>query len=364
MPKDDPIPAKYLCSITGQVMIDPVMASDVQSTVPQPSAQRSSPLTFLASTLPEPIIGLIQEYYVAPKDVAKFITFVAEGEQDKAETMLKSNPALALFSGDITDLSKRTFAGITGFQYAVWALDQHMWTMIRKYLPDESAREQAQGFETGPWVTEHGVNSENLLDNLIKAYQTIIDLYEFKRVKRVTITYDYEQDWVPQVGKAQFLLPIHVINEYYRPTTSVSFDVQNFNLSSPGRKWFTEDENDPGKLGEQFAIYRSKNGAVQKHVGGGGTLTWWKAWREGEIGTHKFLIELRNTRSAQHKGLVAELEPQASDTSLSSANEPSSLEKKNPPMLTQFNQPTDRPAPKEYKPIKNTKQKKVKIKVG
>ena len=28
MPKDNQIPAKYLCSITGQIMIDPVMAGD------------------------------------------------------------------------------------------------------------------------------------------------------------------------------------------------------------------------------------------------------------------------------------------------------------------------------------------------
>ena len=48
-----------------------------------------------------------------------WVRLVAEGEQDQAEVMLKSNPNLALVPGDVTDLSKRTFTRITGFQYAV-----------------------------------------------------------------------------------------------------------------------------------------------------------------------------------------------------------------------------------------------------
>ena len=63
---------------------------------------------------------------VNQKEVEEFLRLVAEGEQDKAEAMLKSNSALALVPGDVTDLSKRSFNGITGFQYAVWALDWHM----------------------------------------------------------------------------------------------------------------------------------------------------------------------------------------------------------------------------------------------
>ena len=76
--------------------------------------------------------GLERQRKVSPNvnknDVKKFLTFVAEGEQDKAEAMLQNNPALVLVPGDVADLSKRTFKAITGFQYAVWALDWHMWT--------------------------------------------------------------------------------------------------------------------------------------------------------------------------------------------------------------------------------------------
>ena len=69
--------------------------------------------------------------------------------------MLKDNAELALASGDVTDTAGRTFKNITGFQYAVWALDWKMWTMIQGYLPSDAAREQAKGFSDGEWVKEH-----------------------------------------------------------------------------------------------------------------------------------------------------------------------------------------------------------------
>ena len=67
---------------------------------------------------------------------------VAFGEQDEAKEMLKINPELLLHKGDVTDYSNRTFKGITAFQYALWALDWHMWMMIKKYLPDDVAAAQ------------------------------------------------------------------------------------------------------------------------------------------------------------------------------------------------------------------------------
>ncbi len=54
------------------------------------------------------------------KELQEFLKFVAEGEQDKAEAMLKKNPALALTPIDVTDLSKRIFQNITALQYALW----------------------------------------------------------------------------------------------------------------------------------------------------------------------------------------------------------------------------------------------------
>ena len=61
---------------------------------------------------------------------AAFLTHVVKGKQRQAEEMLKKNRHLALASGTVTDHANRTFNYITGFQYAVWALDWHMWSMI------------------------------------------------------------------------------------------------------------------------------------------------------------------------------------------------------------------------------------------
>ncbi len=84
------------------------------------------------------IIELIQEYYAAPKEIAEFLKFVVEGEQDQAEAMLKSNADLALVPGDVMDLSKRKFTNITGFQYALWAFN--MLDKIVEFLQSNAQR--------------------------------------------------------------------------------------------------------------------------------------------------------------------------------------------------------------------------------
>ena len=225
--------------------------------------------------------GLERQRKVSPNvnknDVKKFLTFVAEGEQDKAEAMLQNNPALVLVPGDVADLSKRTFKAITGFQYAVWALDWHMWTMIQKYLPDKAAREQAKGFETGSWVKRHAIHARWLLDNLLKAYDNT-----FCAGRQ---SYSYTDDssqicraWVEQVGGAQLLLPAHVVNEYCHPTRpfylkdtlefprnrAIYADVSSDLYKSDGLngqaekvEWFTASYT-KGGLGKEFACIRGE----------------------------------------------------------------------------------------------------------
>ncbi len=231
--------------------------------------------------------------------IKEFLRLVAEGEQDKAEEMLngnetkgiKRNPALALLSGNVTDLSGRTFIGITAFQYAVWALDWHMWTMIRKYLPDEAARKQAECFETGSWVKNHGVHAKRLLDNLEKAYQTTIELNNGSEA---------DNAWIQQVGGAQRLLPAHVVNEYCHPTHKFNF-VPDFNeLPFPrsrimsGGEWFTAGD---GKLGEKFAVHRGDHPMgvmVDKCLG---------------MDFHEYyaIRDLSSMRTAQREKLITEL---------------------------------------------------------
>ncbi|HQW57934.1 MAG TPA: hypothetical protein PK583_03155, partial [Gammaproteobacteria bacterium] len=185
----------------------------------QPESPRSGRIHSAAVTVPN----------VSLNDITKFLTFVAEGEQDKAEAMLKSNPILALSPGDVTDLSKRTFNGITGFQYAVWALDWHMWTMIRKYLPDEEARLQTQGFEMGSWVKEHGINAS--WKNLEDAQQKFIDEANGGKIAASNET------WIRQVGGAQLLLPAHVVNEYCRSDRTFWQQIPNFSKGEVDGSW-------------------------------------------------------------------------------------------------------------------------------
>ena len=196
------------------------------------------------------------------QELSQFLRLVAEGEQDQAEAMLQpgKNPDLVLFPGNVKDLSGRTFEGITGFQYAVWALDSHMWTMLLKYLPTEEARVQAQAFETGPWVRTHGAHAGPQLQGLIKALKTYIDNYDawYKKDSSWKI---HEQHWQKQVGGAQLLLPAHVINEYCRPDRSFVPCPAFTEPTLPRTRkidegeWFTATYNG-GLLGDKFAVLR------------------------------------------------------------------------------------------------------------
>jgi hypothetical protein len=90
------------------------------------------------------------------KTIQNFLKYVVSGSQDEAEDLLKKHPELALASRDVTDHAGRIFENITGFQCAIWALDWHMWRMIRKYLPRDEAQKQAESFKTGSWIQDHG----------------------------------------------------------------------------------------------------------------------------------------------------------------------------------------------------------------
>ncbi|HQZ88162.1 MAG TPA: hypothetical protein PLL67_05340 [Gammaproteobacteria bacterium] len=292
------------------MMTIPVKKSETM--VSQPCAQHPNPLTFLysnlASALPGSIIGLIQEYYASPKEIAEFLKCVVEGEQDQAEAMVKRNPDLALVPGDVTDLSKRTFTNITGFQYALWALDWHMWTMIIKYLPDEEVKNQIEELETGTWVENNGVSARGILDKLMKAYRrTISFCYASKYVESNKV-------WLEEVGGAQLLLPVHVINEYCHPLRSFS-PLPNFNddLLPRGRiiqegEWFSALYAG-GTLGEKFAIQRAggSNSGCTSVIACSG--------RFGKYNASLLHLDLNavqalaNIRTAQHDTLITEYTP-------------------------------------------------------
>lgn len=138
-----------------------------------------------------------------------FLKLVALGEQDRAEAFLKATPALALCYSAVTDISNHHFKCVTAFQYAVWALDWHMWTMLLKYLPKEQAAQQFLELEEEG--TEHGsvFNLQPLLDALSTYTKLSLYVGRDKRTKQ----------W-GEVIVQQSLLPAHVLQEYCRSDRS------------------------------------------------------------------------------------------------------------------------------------------------
>ena len=115
---------------------------------------------------PKPLIKPVDA-----KALEQLLRFVAEGEQDKAEALIQKDKNLLLQAGTVTDLSGREFKGITAFQYALWAMDWHMWTMIQKYLPQEAQAQQFEALESKG--TAYGKHFS--LQPLTEALQTYMD---------------------------------------------------------------------------------------------------------------------------------------------------------------------------------------------
>ncbi len=250
------------------------------------------PLVFSPPAKPLPAPPIKQ---ASPQAVATFVRLIAEGEQDEVEALLQKDRTLALLASDVTDLSERTFKGITGFQYAVWALDWHMWTMIRKYLPNGDARAQLQAIASAPWVKQHGQSVS--WQNLLNAQQKFIGLCE----KNQWVAAD--TCWQREVGGAQRLLPVHVVNEYCHPDHPF-YPCPDFTKADPlprTRKidegeWFTATYNG-GKLGEKFGMYIGASGPRRMAEGVCG----------GHASDHKACHTLLATRTQQRDQLFAEL---------------------------------------------------------
>lgn len=138
-----------------------------------------------------------------------FLNHIVSGRQSQAESLLLTNPALAMQSGQIIDLSGRVFEDITGMQYSLWALDWNMWTMIAKYLPDAFVLyEQIKHIPTKKWAQLYGETFSS--QTLVHAYQIVIDAWGGKLGSEISDLF------IAQVGRAQLLTPSHAIQEQYQ----------------------------------------------------------------------------------------------------------------------------------------------------
>lgn len=149
--------------------------------------------------------------------IQAYLTAVYRGELDTVETLLKANPSLTHAQGDLTDLSKRTFTNITGFQYAVWALDGPMWDVILKYLPHADAKAQMEAYTTRQdLIQQHGLQYS--FDNLLKQYDLFIENYYPKWT-----WHQLRGHWVKKIAPEQAKMPSWMIYAFTEPGENVAW---------------------------------------------------------------------------------------------------------------------------------------------
>ena len=164
--------------------------------------------SLVSTSLPGPSFSFLEEMNniridtdASDMKLQKLLNHIARGEQDHAEIMLQNNPDLLFKKGSVTDYSDRIFNNITPFQLSLWNLDKHMWNMILKYLPIEEAHAQYVEHKYAK-TTYKNINSDHYdFMPLIYTYQSYIDNNSFSS----------------DIGKAQRMMPVHVVNEFCFP---------------------------------------------------------------------------------------------------------------------------------------------------
>lgn len=204
-------------------------------------------------------------------DVRKLLHPVTRGEHDVVKAMLKQDISLIFKREKVTDCSGREYENISGFEYALWALDKHMWAAMIECIPsnNEGKKVFAQLIAqynkvntdgvtyrlNGKTITEKHFNFEN---TIIKELQTQVDLINAPGDNRKTI----DNQWREGVGGAQKRLPMHIVDEYcsnepFHPvpefTSQPKSSKQFYNwMTDRDENWFSVDS----KLSVDFAIYK------------------------------------------------------------------------------------------------------------
>lgn len=131
-----------------------------------------------------------EEMATLKKTMEPLITLLLRGNQNQLEAAIKLNPDILKIKVIIKDGDRRFC--MTFFQYALWALDRHMWTMMRKYMSDTEAFEQLTEFENMP----HAYGKHFNFDPLIKALSDYLNLEkEMKANEPNTRSYAVRQEY-------------------------------------------------------------------------------------------------------------------------------------------------------------------------
>ena len=119
----------------------------------------------------------------------EFFKCIVHGKVEGAKELLKEKSDLSFQKSAVTDLSQRTYKMMTGFQYALWALDGEMWEMLLQYMSTEEAAVQFLELEKAEGT---GYGKCFNLEPFTKALNAPEDA----------------------VGRVERLLPKHLINKY------------------------------------------------------------------------------------------------------------------------------------------------------
>ncbi|QEY51317.1 F-box protein [Legionella longbeachae] len=207
-------------------------------------------------------------------DVRKLLHHVVRGQHDAVQLILTDDISLMFKRGKVTDCSEREFENISSFEYALWALDKHMWAKMITCVPqnEESKRileiliAQYNKVNTegvtyrfnGKTITETHFDFEN---TIIKELQTQVDSLNALGEKNWRAI---DKQWKEGVGGAQKRLPMHIVDEYCsnEPFYPVPKFASQPKSSKQFNNWATEkDENwfsVDSKLSFDFAIYKGQ----------------------------------------------------------------------------------------------------------
>jgi hypothetical protein len=194
---------------------------------------------------------------------SELLEHAGHGRQNEAEAIIKEYPEVLVYrpSEPVTDITGEIIS-YPAFQYAMWAMDTHMYTMMLDCLPKNEKGENIRQalLQQAEAQTEHFDFTP-----LITALQIYVSNYETWSLE------EREAHWCKFVGAAQRALPAHVRHEYCHPDRSFSpvpdFTVKvlirslkfyNWNNSS----WQSWDDGLSG-LGSDFAI-ASRGAPIQR----------------------------------------------------------------------------------------------------
>lgn len=205
-------------------------------------------------------------------EVRKLLHYVVRGMHDEVQLILSGDINLIFKRGKVTDCSGRVFENVSGFEYALWALDKHMWAqMIGCISKNEEGRTvfaeliaQYNKVNTdgvtyrlnGETITEQHFDFENIL---IKEQQMQMDSLNAPGAKNLDLI---DKQWREGVGGAPKQLPMHIVYEYCsnEPFEPVPEFISQPKSSKQVYNWRTDESvnwfNVGSKLGSRFAIYK------------------------------------------------------------------------------------------------------------